>query len=359
MARFYTSDAGNYCTYKINGKRRRFKLARYSEREARQITQRIEQLEQSILAATDPPPEVYEWLDRIDDSLRRRLANAGLCSDVEYSVHGLADEWFESRKPNITKGTQAVVVQSVKAIKEFLPHDPDVAEVTESMTREWKTTLEEIYSPETADKRLLYMKAMFGKAVRERVIRNNPMSWFKTRKFPGAKKAHITSERIEKLIKIAPSEEWRMLLAVARYCAVRCPSEIKQMKWSDWDWRNKWITIRSPKTAKYPNGASRQCPLFRKLRPHVAEHEGRTDDEFVFPFLRSTYTLATHFEQWMKGYGLTLWNRPFTSLRSSRIEDLLRLGKQPHVVAKWVGNSAETIWRSYAHCLDSDAADLV
>ena len=54
-----------------------------------------------------------------------------------------------------------------------------------------------------------------------------------------------------------------LVVALARYGGLRCPSEIALLKWSDIHWDAERMTVTSPKTKRYGK-ATRVVPIFRR-----------------------------------------------------------------------------------------------
>ena len=56
-----------------------------------------------------------------------------------------------------------------------------------------------------------------------------------------------------------------MIISLSRYGGLRCPSEHILLKWADINWDEGKMLVTSPKTERYPDGASRQVPVFAEL----------------------------------------------------------------------------------------------
>ena len=83
---------------------------------------------------------------------------------------------------------------------------------------------------------------------------------------------------IEAVIAVA-KPFWRTLFALSRFGGMRTPSESLLLRWADIDMEAGRMTIRSPTTEHHAGAASRVCPVFAALRPHL--DAARSKSEFV------------------------------------------------------------------------------
>lgn len=358
MAKFYQGTKGPFCTFSLNRNRRKFQLTKYDESTARQITVHIEAMEIAAKTGTGIPYETVVWLGKIDESLRQRLADAGLCDQAkQVTLRQLVDEFVAKKEKEVATLTYGDWERVGDLLVETLGDAP-VSEVDEDVTRDARHKIADVFACSTLDKRLSSFKAFFEFGVSEGYIRTNPMDWHLGKTADGAEKTYVTESQIEDLIKVAPSEEWKRLLAISRYCGIRVPSEFRQMKWSHVDRENKWITIFSPKTRNHSRGEKRRCPFFRELQPHLVQPFDAKLGDYVFPMLRRNKSMYQPLHSMMQMLGREPWPRFFNSNRSSRITDLLKVASITNV-ARWVGNSPKVILQNYAEALDSEAARLV
>jgi integrase len=110
----------------------------------------------------------------------------------------------------------------------------------------------------------------FRAAVRKRLIDENPLADLPAPQQVNKSREHfVTQDVTAKVIGACPDAEWRLLVALSRYGGLRCPSEHLSLEWTDVDWANDRMTVRSPKTEHHPNGATRLVPLFPELRPYL------------------------------------------------------------------------------------------
>jgi integrase len=86
-----------------------------------------------------------------------------------------------------------------------------------------------------------------------------------------SREVFISREKIERVIKSAPDCEWRLIIALARFGGLRCPSEVLSLDWRSIDWERERFTVFSRKLEHLPGGGRRLVPIFPELRPYLTE----------------------------------------------------------------------------------------
>lgn len=166
------------------------------------------------------------------------------------------------------------------------------------------------------------------------------------------RQAYVPAETIERLIGLAPSAEWKLLLAMSRYLGVRVPSEPFSMTWDYVDWERGRLRIPSPKTEVHGK-AYRIAPIV----PHFRERLECVFDKapegsvFIFDTLRQREStkraengfwgginLRTHLLRLVRRAGIQPWPRLWHNLRASAQTDLANRIPS-HVVCSWLGNT--------------------
>ena len=192
--------------------------------------------------------------------------------------------------------------------------------------------------------------------MRRRLIPSNPFA-----DLPSASKANeqrqrfISREDVEKVLEACPGSQWRLIVALARFGGLRCPSEIVALKWADVNWATNRITVHSPKTEHHAGHESRVIPLFPELRPYLMEvfEQAEPGTEFVIPrYQKPGCNPATHFKRIIRKAGLQVWPKPFQNLRSTRETELAE--RFPlHVVTAWMGNTQPIAMKHYLQVTDA------
>jgi len=218
-------------------------------------------------------------------------------------------------------------------------------------------------APATVAKRLSFARTFLHVARKHKLIEVNP---FCEVKIPtanvAARQRFIDRDMVQRLLDHA-TPTWRMIIALARFGGLRCPSEVLSLEWRHIDWERGRLTVPSPKTDRYDGKESRTIPLFPELRMHLEEalelaEKGQTHvigGNHLVKASRATgwksCNLRTSFGKLIKRAGLEPWPRLFHNLRSSRETELLE--RFPvHVVALWMGHDAKVSLKHYAQTTD-------
>ena len=161
---------------------------------------------------------------------------------------------------------------------------------------------------------------------------------------------YVDQATIDRVIETAGDTEWKLIFALARFGGLRCPSEILELKWTDIDWAEEEMIVRSDKTEHHTGQDQRIVPIFSDLLPilrdawELLEEQG---SEYVISRYRdSNANLRTHAHRIIKRAGFTPWPKTFQNLRSSLATDLVQY-EALHVVAQWTGHTVETMRKFY------------
>jgi hypothetical protein len=127
------------------------------------------------------------------------------------------------------------------------------------------------YAAATVAKTIKTARQMLRRAVRLRLLPENPFDGIKagSERNP-ARNFFVSREVTEAVLAACPDPEWRLIVALARYGGLRCPSELLKLTGADILWDQDRFVVRSPKTAARGK-AERLTPLFPELRPYLEE----------------------------------------------------------------------------------------
>lgn len=142
-----------------------------------------------------------------------------------------------------------------------------------------------------------------------------------------------------KVLEACPDGEWRLVLALCRYCGLRCPSEVTRLRLSDIDWERNRFLVHAPKTEHHEGKATRWVPIFPELRPYLedvweAAEPGREH------FIKFKGDFGQRMKTIIRKTGLDVWPKLYQNLRSSRQTELEERFPS-HVVCAWLGNSVQ------------------
>lgn len=214
-------------------------------------------------------------------------------------------------------------------------------------------------SPSTVARRIIAARTIWRQAARWKLASENPFTGVKGgHQSNEGRKAFVPRHVIEAAIEEAPDDEWKVIIALARYGGLRCPSEHFALRWADVDFDAGRITVRSPKTEHHEGHEYRVIPLFPELREHLwnlftqAAAEGTV--HVIARHRLGGLNLRQQFLRILQRSGIKPWPKLFHNLRASRETELMR-EYDLATVCKWIGNSPAVAAKHYAMSVDLNA----
>lgn len=153
-----------------------------------------------------------------------------------------------------------------------------------------------------------------------------------------------------------PDDERRLIVALARYGGLRCPSEPVPLTRSDTDWKKGQFVVNCIKTEGHDGRGTRAVPLFPELRPFLEACYAAKDRHptKVIQRVRCTKTnLRTQMIRILKKAGIKPWPKLFQNLRSSRESELIKV-HGIDVACEWIGNTPAVATKHYLQITDED-----
>lgn len=306
---------------------------------ARKVKGHIEDLVSAKRMRQAVESRTAAWVaDLEDDDLASKLAAVDLIEPREApptATLGKFLDQYVAERVDVKGATKEVWSQVVRNLKVHFGVDRDIAKIHEGDADGFKLYLVgEKLAPTTVHKRLQFARMFFRAAMRRKLVASNPFAEVSSKASVRAdRQRYVTREETDRVLE-ACNPTWRVIVALARYGGLRCPSEVLSVKWSDVRWDSSRLTVESPKTAHHEGKASRVIPLFPELRAILDEAYAIAGDgaEYVVAEYRSQLTpkgwrncnLRTQFERIVKRAGLTPWPRLFHALRGSRETELAK-----------------------------------
>lgn len=371
MASLSTDGAGNRTIQFVaaDGKRRSVRLGKVNKKLAESVKLRVEALAAALAARLPLDTETAGWTAGLGNDLHAKLAAVGLLAPRQSETLGpflrgyLADRRAASKPATVV--TLAIVVNDLLA--HFGAGTP-LRDVTpawaEGFKRHYLTRTPKL-APATAARRLKAARMFFDHARRAGLVAANPFADVTT---PGGvderRKHYVSPADADKLI-AAANPTWRVIIALARFAGLRCPSEVLSLKWADVNFEKDRMTVPVPKLEHLPGKGYRVVPIFAALRPHLEEAFELAADGAVYvvpgghrdaalkPGGWNSVNLRTQFGKLIRRAGLQAWPRLFHNLRASCETDLMQ--HHPiHVVTAWLGNTPKIALAHYLQTLDRD-----
>ena len=329
----------------------------------------IADLIDSKKANVEPTTKTRQWVDSTASLtvckalLKHKLIEqlpVRFAGKVTTKISMLADDFIRTRCVGLEEAT---IVVHKKAKRNLLDcfGDVDINTLKKKDGREfWRWLLtDEKLGENTAKQRLRYARAFYEMAIEDELVSVNP---FKARGLSvsqtAAEKVYVDREKIDKVIKVCPTLEWKAFFALIRSIPTRVPSEILEFAWCDVDWDKNQMLIHSPKTRRLGKSA-RMVPIFETLKPYFIELRSsqNANEEYVFPTLRQNTNPGTTAKKIVKKANIgDPWINFFNSLRATAETDLMdEYGLRR--ACQWAGNSAATAMKNYALVKKTDFID--
>jgi integrase len=348
--------------YNLSGKRRAISIGVVSVTNARRFLTQFEQLLQAVNTGTAFEPETVRWLNTLPDKLYGRLAAERLVLPRAVAkvvtLDQLLSAWIDDAELGRRKPTTLVRMRQAKdRILAHLLAGRDVASFTPADAEAWRAALLTAgYSLATISRDVTHARQAFKWGIRRGMASSNPFADLETGPQMNVdKKVFITADTIAKVIDAAPDAEWRLLIALSRFAGLRVPCEALQLRWSDVDWVNNRITVRSPKTEGYVGKDRRIIPIFAELRPYLEDAYALAapGTDAVITRYRADSNLRTQFERIIERAGVKPWPKLWHNLRASRQTELA--AHYPLATAcEWIGNSKLVASGHYLQLTDAD-----
>ena len=355
--------AGKIAGYNVqwyDGKKR-FTIHLGGKRYTKKTAERFKRIVEALLyyrrnGISIPDKSDEHWLANAPIELRSKLAKAGLIVvDEAKTCQMLWDAFLKFKAMEVKQKTMKNYSESQALFFEmFLPGEP-VESLSHERLLEWKTSLQDAYAEGTVATHLKNLKAVLNWAVDQDWLtkspaRKIPTGSFRNREFD----RFITIEEYALLLDACPTQEWRVIVALARIGGLRCPSELKQLRWADVDWEKNRFLVHSPKTERHVNHATRLVPLFSELRAEFDKSDKTT--EFVVQSYQDTaWSLYEPFQEIAERSGIGKIACPFRNMRRSRANEVVRRWGETKE-SLWIGHTADVMEKHYRQHLDEDFA---
>lgn len=343
------------------GQRRCVRLGRVSMKVAESIKAKIEAIVSDKVSNRPHDVDLSKWLSGLDETMLGRLREAGLAEGVGLARVTMGDflkRFFDALagKPATrisyghTRRNLETFFGTTKLLREVSASDADA-------WRAWLTNNEEL-SPATVARRVIAARTMWRKAIRWKLASENPFAGIKAgHQVNESRKMFVTRDVVNAVIDSTSDNEWKLIIALARYGGLRCPSEHFALKWGHVDWNRSRMLIHSVKTEHHEGKGTRWVPIFQELRPILmrAFEQAEPGSEYVIAKQRlGGMNLRQQFERLIIRAGEKCWPRLFQNLRASLETELMR-EYDLATVCKWIGNSPAVAAKHYAMSVDLDA----
>ena len=352
-----------------DGTRKSIRLGKISKRMAEGLKFRIEQLNASSITGHAPDPETARWIMELKKTMTDKLVKVGLIPEQDRQSGTrlgtfLAD--YLTRRIDVKPATQEVWKQVIRNLLTHFGKDRELSSITEGDAEDFKLfLLAEKLASTTVHKRLQFARMFFKDSLKRKIIHTNPFADVSSKAVIGTnRRFFVTRDAINQVLEVC-NPTWRLIVCLARFGGLRCPSEVLSLRWDNIDWGKERIAVQAPKTEHHPGKGSRIIPLFPELKEvlAVAFETAPEGAEYVVGggYREASLTksgwrncnLRTQFERLVRRAGLEPWPRLFHALRASRETELAK--EYPiHVFTAWLGNTPRIAMKHYLQVTDAD-----
>ncbi|OYP34144.1 tyrosine-type recombinase/integrase [Rhodopirellula sp. MGV] len=340
-----------------DGKRRSIRLGKIDMAGAKDYKHMIEAIASRRWGGLPPTLPQVEWLNELTDDVHERLASCGVVSSRirikldENRVPPLGEfiDGYLAKRTDLKRSTLEQYSYTRRLLVEHFKADTDIGDITPADAEDWQrwmkayvwkpasdTTEAVTLAPATISKHTKRAKTIFGYAVKARLIAENPMDGIKCSGEVNRDRDHfIDRDEAEKILDSCPDHIYRLAFALGRYGGLRM-CEILTLEWSDCNWADNELIVRSPKTG------TRYVPMFAELRPYLDQSHELADDgaKRCLGRLAVTTNLGVQMMRYVRQAGVKEWKKPFQNLRATRRTELEEEFPS-HVCDAWLGHSTK------------------
>ena len=341
------------------GKRRTIRLGKIDRHYARSFKAHAERLIASQQLGTPIDSQTIAWLRSLSDQFHERLERVGLVEPRERSetptLGHVLDAYFKAA--DVKPATITRMKQARRHLEEHFGERFDLRDLTLSKADEWRAVLVEAgYAEATISRTVRYARSFATWAMKRGLIDSNPFADLHAGSQSNQDRTvFVERATIERVIDEAPSAEWRLLIALSRYCGLRVPSEAFALRWADVDWDQSRLRVRSPKTEQHTGKGARVVPIFPEVRAALMDvfEQAEEGSERVLASFRPGYNPHTEFRRIIERAGVEPWPRTWHNLRASRQIELC--AQYPlHTACAWLGNTQAIAAGHYLKVTDPD-----
>ena len=331
---------------------------KYKERIALQLKDTVEVLVDKRVN-NDPrqDPTVKTWVENAPPEIQRKLTRLGLYHlPLKRTVKELWNAFLQAC-PNMHEPTLNTYIHAQARFFMFFKPDELIGELTQDRMREWKSFLQDCgkYADATITGTITKAKTVFNWAKEHKWLINSPLDGVGRGSYRNEDRDRfITQAEYRKLLDACPSQEWRVIITLARIGGLH-PNEIKSLRWSDIGGaKNDRFRALNSKMRQNRKMYEREVPLFPEIVAELDKlRQGNEDKEFVVN--RSHKNLAACFNRIAKKAGIGTIPRPFDNMRASRATEVCNeYGAKKESV--WLGHSTKTAMQYYLMVTDEDYA---
>lgn len=296
-----------------------------------------------------------------------RAAAAGMEAQV-VTCGEFGSRFLESKKAKKSYNNGKTAVESLWRLMPGSAELP-LEKFTAAMAEDYIGRALDEVSGSTVDRRVEELSAMFNRAVKERLLTENPFRGCRVPKWAlneAREREPFEPSEVQRMLAELPGE-WPDMVAVCLLLGGIRLSDVATLKWNVIDFDRGLVQVTDKK-----NNKPRRKPLIKPLAEilHRRQKQGGDWSDFVFPYAQLRYAqagdksskLSIEFGKLLKERGIVAparaderragtgrkWqSKTFHSLRTTATTFLLDIGCPPELVRHIVGHDDPAIERAH------------
>ena len=345
--------------------RRFIRLGQMTGKQADTVKLFVEDLAGAKLSRGGIKNATAEWLADLGDVMHKKLAKAGLVEprriDQAWTFAAWATHYIAART-DAKESTVCNLRQAERAIVEHFGRDRLLKDIGPGDSVGFVAYLRKKLAEATVRRQCGRVKQFFNAAVKAGVITQNPFAGVKSADFVNRDRAHeVTVAEVRAILDSCPDVQWRMVVGLAYYAGLRCPTEILALRWGDVNWATKFMRVHSSKTERESGGGVRDVPLCPELLTLLLDGFAQAEPgaEYAITRYRCTRSnLRTQLGRIMDKAGVKRFPKACQNMRATAETNWLALGVAESQVSEWIGHRVE-VGRKHYHQSRAAWADLV
>ena len=298
-------------------------------------------------------------IEGLPEKTERKLADAGFLPAVpSRNLDNFLNDFIQ--KYSVKKSPHSIRNMET-AMQLITTHfaGRSVASITTEDADNWYAWRARSVATTTLNRDVRRIKQIFEKAVEYEMIDKNPFRFLKGGSSINPDRFEfVDRDRIDRVLDACDCQQWRTIIALARFGGIRVHSELIALRWENVDFDGEKRKDRTPNLV-VPNCKTkrRMMPLFPELRRELKNEVGRTG--YVVHQCRVKSNLDKGLKRIIEKSGVKPWKILWHNLRASRQSELESEGHSTTAVCSWMGNSASVAKDHYLRPLDADFAKAV
>lgn len=333
------------------GNRRTLRIGKCHLPDAEAFRRRIGQLESRANTGVPLNRDLALWLDELPAVMYAKLGDYGLVEPrerlkAEAAAPGLC-EWLAKYIEQRSCELGAASIEKMERVRTLLvehfgPRLP-LADITPEAAHDWQYTLRQRGDMREATIRThcRYAKQMFAAAEKRRVIDGNPFADLKASVIEADRLRYVTEAEALRVIEFLPTIDWKLLFGLARFAALRTPSETHGLEWKHVDFDVGKLKVYAPKTDRW-----RYVPIHHELQALLLKALEDAPEGAQRILRLSRNNLHRQVNAAIRAAEIAPWPKLFQALRQSC--ETWWVKTQPgYVAAAWAGHSEAVSRKHY------------